>query len=109
MVCTAALASLSPAGRGLVKLMQGMEFGRIEGLVIQDGQPVLHPMPRIIREIKFGGENGAHSKAGTEDFALKSQVCELFDQISKLGNGTILSLEVKHGLPFRMTLAEEAA
>lgn len=33
-------------------MMQEINFGRIERLIIRDGQPVLDPAPRIIRDIK---------------------------------------------------------
>ena len=41
-----------------------------------------------------------------EDFALKSQAAQLFAQLDRLGKGTVLSLEIKHGLPFLMSLKE---
>ena len=37
--------------------MQRINFGRIDGLVIRDREPVLDPSPRKQVEIKFGGEN----------------------------------------------------
>jgi hypothetical protein len=37
-------------------MMQKLNFGRIEGLQIRDGEPVLNPVPRLIRDIKLGGE-----------------------------------------------------
>jgi len=100
-------SALSPNGARLVELMQRVNFGRIEQLVIADGEPVLDPPPRIIREIKFGGENGPRPEAGIEDFALKAQVVELFHTFDDLRDGVIEVLEIKHGLPFRM--AVEAA
>ena len=99
-------ASLSPQRRRLLELMQGINFGRIEELVVRDGEPDFDPPPQVVREIKFGGENGLRREMTVEDFALKSQAVELFAQIDRLGNGTVLSLEIKHGLPFRMSLKE---
>lgn len=99
--------SLSPGRRWLLRLMQHVNFGRVEGLVIADRQPVLEPPPRIIREIKFGGENGPRPETAIDDFALKAQVVELFRTFDDLRDGVIEVLEIKHGLPFRM--AVEAA
>jgi len=92
--------------RQLVRLMQQLNFGHIDGLVVRDGEPVLDPPPEIVREVKFGSENGPRPEASIEDFLLKSRVVEFFDQLSRLGDGAIESLEVKHGLPFRMTVRE---
>ncbi len=109
MVKAVSLGALEPDNRRLVEMMQTVNFGRIEGLVIRDGQPVFAPRPRVVREIKFGAENGPRPEVAKVDFALKTEVRELFAQMEALGDGVISSLEVKHGLPFRMTVEEVVA
>lgn len=101
-------SSLPVPRQRLVELMQHVNFGRVEGLVVADRQPVLDPPPRIVREIKFGGENGPRPEASIEDFTLKSQVLELFRSFDELGDGVIECLEIKHGLPFRMAVEDAA-
>src|SRR5688572_3476841 len=96
--------SLSPGARRLVQLMQTVNYGRIERLQIRDGEPVFEPAPLVIREIKFGGDNGPRPEVERDDFMLKSRVRELFDRLAQLGTGTVPSLVVKAGLPFQMTL-----
>ena len=101
------LQNLSPDRRRLVELLQWMNFGRIEGLVILHGDPVLNdPAPKVIREVKFGGDNGPRTEAAAADFALKAQFTELFEHFDGLGNGRIEVLTVKHGLPFGMHVEE---
>jgi len=102
-------AGLPESRQRLVELMQTINFGRIERLPVQDGDPILDPPPRVIREVKFGGENGPRPESDAGNFLLKAQVIELFQHFDELGNGTIDVLEVKHGLPFRMLVAEAAA
>jgi hypothetical protein len=109
MADTVALASLPPAGERLVRLMQELNFGQVRDLVVHDGEPVFDPPPRVVREVKFGGENGPRPEAAKADFALKVQVRELFAQLEALGDGLVECIEVKHGLPFRMTVEEDAA
>lgn len=92
----------------LVELMQRINFGRIEGLVVREKQPVLEPPPVIIREVKFGGENGPRPEVHAEDFLLKTQVVKLFAALDELCDGIIDGLDVKHGLPFRMLVREAA-
>jgi hypothetical protein len=89
--------------------MQGLNFGTIEHLEIAGGEPVLDPPPKVTREVKFGAENGARPESSLDDFALKNQVLELFDAITEIGDGVIERIEVRHGLPFRMTVAETCA
>lgn len=102
-------SALSPARSRLVVLMQDIDFGRVEELVVRNGEPVLDRPPRVIREVKFAGENGPRPELAKKDFALKAQVREMFAQFDALGNCVILCLEVKHGLPFRMQIEETAA
>ncbi len=102
-------STLLPVQAELVELMQELDFGTIEGLVIQDGLPVLKPRPRVIRDVKFGARNGARPEAGLTDFALKSNVQDLLATFRTLGNATVRRLEIKHGLPFRMQVEEAAA
>jgi hypothetical protein len=99
-------STLLPAQAELVGLMQKLDFGIIEGLVIRDGLPVLKPRPRVVRDVKFGAGTGRRSEAGLTDFALKANVQELLDTFASLGNATVRRLEIKQGLPFRMQVEE---
>ena len=97
-------ASLSAPRRRLLETMQRLNFGRIEDLEIRNGDPVFNPAPRIMQDIKLGGENGPRPELIASDFVLKSQVAEFFDHLSRLGNGSIETIEVKHGLPFKLVM-----
>ncbi|NIM21246.1 MAG: hypothetical protein GTN64_02310 [Candidatus Latescibacteria bacterium] len=97
---------LTPARGRLVELMQRINFGRIEGLEVRDGEPVIDPPPIVVRDIKFGGENGPRHELEAKDFILKREVIEFFVQLEELANGTVDVLEIKHGLPFRMSIKE---
>jgi len=102
MAGRATLASLPPSNERLLKLMQEINFGRIEQLRVRAGEPVLEPPPRVVREHKFGNQNGPRYERGLDDFVLKEQVVELFDELKRLGDGVVAVLTVKHGLPFNM-------
>lgn len=99
-------SQLTPQRQLLVELMQTVNFGRIEGLQVRAGQPVLKPRPIVVREHKFGSENGSRPEHGRPDFSLKRQVVEMFDQLDDLGDAIIDQIEIKHGLPFRMVVTE---
>lgn len=100
---------LSSSRRQLVELMQKINFGRLEGVRVRDAEPILEPLPGVVREIKFGGENGPRPEFQSGDFALKSQVVELFRTLDDLRAGVIDVLEIKYGLPFRMIIREVTA
>lgn len=102
-------SSLTASRRRLVEVMQDLNHGHIEGLVVCDGEPVFEPSPRVIRDVKFCAENGPRQESAIEDFELKAQVRDLFAHLDALGNGTIRRLEVQRGLPFRMQVEEVPA
>lgn len=93
----------------LVDLMQRLNFGRIEGLHILNGDPLFDPPPRIFRDVKPGRLNGSRPEAGKADFDLKIEVVDLFVHLEAVGNGVIERIEVQHGLPFRMIFEEDLA
>jgi hypothetical protein len=97
-----AKGSLPPAGQRLVELMQRLHFGQILGLHVRAGQPVLNPLPRLVRDHKLGSEPAPRPASASEDFLLKEQVVELFDYFEQVGDGVIDLIEIKHGLPFRI-------
>lgn len=102
-------AALSVPRSQLLELLQRINFGSIERMPVQSGQPVLDPPPAIVYEVKFGAENGSRIELEKDDFALKSQMIEFFRYLDELGDGVIELLEIKHGLPFRMFIREAAA
>jgi hypothetical protein len=102
-------SELSVARRRLVELMQRINFGRIENLVVRGGEPVLEPLPRVVRELKIGGDNNPRPESRREDFLIKSHLTELFAHLADVGDGTVEALDIKHGLPFRLLIARAPA
>jgi len=89
-----------------VDLMRRIQFGRIEGLVVRDGEPVLNPQPRVVRELKFPLDEHENKVVTGQDFELKRQVLDLFKLFDRVREGTLLWLEIKAGLPFRLALED---
>ena len=99
-------ASLTPAKRRLVELMQEINYGRLEGLEVRDREPVLDPPPRVVRQIVFGKDNAPHTARKQDSFALKKSVAELFEVFDRERSFLILELVIDNGLPIRMTVAD---
>ena len=97
-------SNLSPARQKLIELMQETNFGRIENLLVQQGEPVLSPLPQVTRDVVFGKENSAHLARSKGDFALKEQHLQLFRFFDEERSLRIDSLVIQHGLPVRMSL-----
>jgi len=100
-------SSLSPARRQLLLRLQSINFGRLENLRLQDGEPLLETATTV-REIKFGGDNAPRPETDLMDFQLKAQIIELFSHFDRIRDGVVRLLEVKHGLPFKMNVEDAA-
>jgi hypothetical protein len=101
-------SSLSPRRRDLLDVCHRVGFGQILCLVLQDGEPILMPRPRVVRMVKFDADNGPRKESKLADYVLNRQVVAMFQEFDRLRNGTIVSLEIQHGLPFRMVVEEAA-
>lgn len=97
--------TLSPARQRFVELMQEINFGRIKGLEVQSGEPVLSASVCIEREIVFGKENTPNACRTKSDFTLRREVLELFYYFDREQNLVVERLEVSDGLPRRMTVS----
>jgi hypothetical protein len=78
----------------------------VEGLVVRGGQPLLDPPPRVEREFRFDSGDRPRTARCDGDFAIKVQWVELFAHLDRIGDGVIDVLQIKHGLPYAMELAQ---
>jgi hypothetical protein len=82
--------------------MRTHRFGRIDIMSIRGGQPVLDHDLKIVRVACLGGESRSMKLPCGDEFELKRVVCNLFDELARLGHGTVVKLEFKRGLPCRL-------
>jgi hypothetical protein len=91
---------LTIAQRWLVRIMSENQFGRIENLRIAGGQPVPDRNLKVVRIARLGINGGdAPVPAEDGDFELKQATKDLFDELSRIGNGVVHRLEFRYGLP----------
>ena|ERR1041385_577091 len=90
---------LSMARQQLIVMAQRLCFGTIHCLQLREGEPVLAPPPRVVRRKKTGGPNQPRPEADVPDFVLKHEWLDLFQDMDAIQNGSILSIQVAHGLP----------
>jgi hypothetical protein len=88
--------------------MQAIGFGRLERLYVRSGEPLFDPAPLILRTLKLAGSgiNEPRPELSLQDFVLKREVQELFRQLDALGDGVVERIEVVHGLPHLMVVAQ---
>lgn len=98
--------SLSHSERYLLQLMQEIHYGRIEGLVIRGGEPVIEQNTKVLKDIKLDLRANRRPIIVDRDYQDKAQVMEMLRQFHRLGDGVVQTLEVHNGLPFRMQIVE---
>ncbi len=99
-------SSLSPARQRFLRLLGDIQFGRIENLVLNGGEPLLEVRPRVVRTITFYDNSRATRERDESDFVLKGQVVAMFREFDELGTGVVSRIDIKSGLPCFMTIEE---
>jgi hypothetical protein len=101
-------SQLSSPRQALVRLLQTVNFGRVEELEIHDGEPVFDPAPRVTFDIRLDLDEAARPELRLPDFALPAEVCRLIQQLDQLVRGTIARIEVRAGVPRRLSFETPA-
>ena len=89
----------------LLRIIRECQFGRIENLPVRDGQPVFNSDVKVVRAARLGGDGPGTKLVAGDEFELKRPVRDLFDELARLGNGTVVRLEFRHGLPYLLETA----
>ena len=97
-------SQLSAPERTLVRILQSINFGSIEMLVVRSGEPVFSPEPTVLVEVKLDSEPEPRPESDIADFELRAEITRLLAQIDVLGDGSIERIEVRHGIPWRMVI-----
>jgi hypothetical protein len=98
------LTQLSAPRQALVRLFQSVNFGQIIGLAIRNGDPVFHPEPTVLLDVKLDADEDERLEADLADFALRDEVRRLLAHLDQLQNGTVERIEVRSGVPRRVII-----
>ena len=98
MIESVSKSSLTKPEQSLVKLLQELNFGRVEDLRVRNGAPVFAPGPRVIRTVRMGRDNVAREELSHDEFLLKRALVELLEIIRTLRDDEVLTITVLHGL-----------
>ena len=96
---------LTPAQRNLLRILREFQFGRIENLRVECGQPLVDCDTKIVRVARLGGKGNGPDISAADEYELKQAFCDLFDELTQLGDGLVLRLEFRHGLPWLLETA----
>ena len=95
-------SQLSPARQELVRILQAVNFGELQGIHVQDADPIFDGTSVVILDAKLDKEEVPRPELDLADFALCSEVLRLMSRLDELKNGTMQRLEVRAGIPRRL-------
>jgi len=95
---------LSAPRQALVRLFQSVNFGHILNVAIENGDPVFHPEPSVMLDVKLDADEGERQESDLPDFALRDEVRRLMARLDQLKNGRIERIEVRSGIPRRVVI-----
>lgn len=98
--------SITEAQKRLLQLMQEVHYGRVENLVICNGEPVMGLPVKALRDVKLSGECCRKPIIADREYLNKPQVVEMLRQFKRLGDGVVQLVEIHDGLPFRMHIVD---
>jgi hypothetical protein len=98
------LSQLSAPRQALVRLLQSINFGHLEGLEVRGGEPVFSPAPTVLVEVKLDSETEPRPETNLKDFELRSEITRLLAQFDDLGYGSIERIDVRYGVPRRAVI-----
>jgi len=100
---------LSPERRKLLVMMSSLNFGFIYGLELQDGEPRFGPGLKVIADVKLDGQRGPRPEQDLDDFFLKDQHINFFEELDRIGSGSINEISIRHGIPCRLLVNHQGA
>jgi hypothetical protein len=95
-------AQLSPARQTLVRVLQATNFGELQGIHVQDADPIFDGSSVFVLDVKLDKEEEPRPELGLVDFVLSAEVLRLMSRLDELKHGTIQRLEVRSGIPRRL-------
>lgn len=99
------LSDLSPARQALIRLCQEINFGSVEELEICDGEPEFASCPVVWRDLKLDSDELPRQEVALTDFVVSNEIVRLMRHLDGVAAGTVRLLEVRAGIPRRISLA----
>ena len=95
-------SQLSPARQALVRVLQAVNFGEIQGVRVMDADPMFDDACIVVIDAKLDREEVPRPELDLADFELRTEVGRLMSRLDELRNGTIQRLEAHAGIPRRL-------
>lgn len=101
---------LSPTRRALIRLFQSINYGCLQDLEVRDREPVFSdPGPIVLVDVRLDSEELPRDELALADFAVCVEMCRLMCLLDQVENGKISKIEVRAGIPRRITIEKQVA
>ena len=88
-------SQLSAPRQALVRLLQSVNFGYVEGLEVRGGEPMFSTAPCVVVGVKLDAPNDPRTEADLADYELRAELVRLMEQLDSLGDGSIDRIDVR--------------
>jgi hypothetical protein len=85
-----------------VRLCQLVNFGEIQNINLQNGEPVFGSASRILVDLRLDDNEAPRRESTLPDFAVSREVRRLLTEFDRLENGLVTRIEIRAGLPRRI-------
>ena len=100
-------SQLDAGDQKLLKLMQTIDYGRLEQFSICNGHVVATSTSRKVRSRKIGTRTIPHHQSRPDgDFLLNEKQTEFFNEIREVPEGYIKVIQIQAGLPISFEIEE---
>jgi hypothetical protein len=97
-------SQLSASRQAFVRLCQAINHGSIENLEIRASEPVLDPMPVLLKDVKLDSDDGPRPELALDDYVVSEEVSRLMRLLDDTESGTFRRVEIRGGLARRVVL-----
>ena len=91
-----------------MEIMREHQFGRIENMTVRDGEPVFDGHLKLVHVVRLNSRSRGQKTRGADEFELKDSVRDLFAELARLQDGSVIMLEFRYGLPFLLEMTIDA-
>lgn len=99
---------ITDAERSFIRLVRELRFGRIESFRLVAGLPVIDRDTSIFTEYKLSGNQPEPEVTPGDEYLKRPQVRAMLDRFHVVRDGSVECLDVRDGLPFKMSVRSSA-
>jgi hypothetical protein len=97
------LSQLSAPRQCFVRECQQIVYGKILRLLVRDTQPIFDEHTEVLIDLKLDANDSSRPEEHVADFTVSAELTRLFVELDAIRNGVIEHIEVRAGVPRRIS------